>query len=295
MRSLVSVGAVAALTVATATAAANTSGVAGYTGKPNAAAPQGESCSTNCHRGGTAPSAVTINGPDTLAAGQSAEYTLVVSTNAARVGAGIAATDGVALANVSGLRDSFGELVQDRPLAPSGGQVTFRFRVTAPMTGTAIKLWAVGLAANNDGNTGGDAARQTTKDITITGGNPPGGSSSGGTSSGGSSSGEGSSGSTSSSSGGGDDDPDTGSGASSTSSSGSAGGDDELGADPDDDDDGTSPSKPRTRRSSPNAGEGSCSAAPGVSVTSFSAAVVGLALATLLGRRRGRRGGEDRK
>jgi MYXO-CTERM domain-containing protein len=291
MRRLLSIGVVSVVTLASATAAANSSGVAGYTGKPNAAAPQGESCSTNCHTGGTQPT-VTINGPSSLAAGQSAEYTLVVSTNAARVGAGVAATDGAVLANVTGLRDSFGELVQNAPVAPSGGQATFRFTVKAPMTGTAIKLWAVGLAANNNGGTSGDAARQTTKDITITGGTPPppdGSSSSGG---GGSSSGGSSSGSTSSSSSsGGGGDPDAGiQGGTSTSSSGSTGDDDdELGADPDDDDEGTTGTGKRStsRKSSSNTGASSCATSPSAG-TSSAFVLVGLAIAALAGRRRER-------
>src|SRR5205085_8879900 len=92
--------------------------------------------------------------------------------------------------NVAGLRDSFGEMVQDAPLAVAGGSATFRFKVTAPSTGNAIKLWAVGLAANNSGNQTGDRATHTTKDITIVGGAPPpppggGGGTDGGTSSGG--------------------------------------------------------------------------------------------------------------
>lgn len=289
MRALATAGAVAAFTLATATASANSSGVAGYSGKPNPSAPQGESCSTNCHRGGTAPT-VTINGPSTLTAGQTAEYTLVVSTNAARVGAGIAATDGVKLTNVSGLRESFGELVQNAPVSPNGGQATFRFTVTAPNTGTAIKLWAVGLAANNNGGTSGDAAMQTTKDITITGGMPPGGGSSSSSGGGGSSSGGSSSGSTSSSSsgGGGDPDGDAGTPGTSTSSSGSTG-DDDLGSDPDgDDESGTSGGARSPRRSSSDGGSSSCSAAASASAPSFAFGLVGLGLAALLSRRRGR-------
>ncbi len=97
-----------------------------------------------------------------------------MKTGQTRTGAGIAATDGVVLANVTGLFATSDELVHDKPLAPSGGQATFTFKVTAPASGTAIKLWAVGLAANGSG-TGGDKAAQITKDITVTGGSttPP--------------------------------------------------------------------------------------------------------------------------
>jgi hypothetical protein len=100
---------------------ANNGGLPGYSGKPTAIAPAGESCN-QCHSGGTAPTVV-INGPASLAAGQSAEYTLVVTTGLVRAGAGIAGSDGVVLTPVTGggLRDSFGEMVQDAPLTVNGG------------------------------------------------------------------------------------------------------------------------------------------------------------------------------
>ncbi|MBX3203415.1 MAG: hypothetical protein KF764_00040 [Labilithrix sp.] len=153
----------------TLTASANGGGVAGYTGKPTATSPQGQSCN-QCHNGGATPQ-VSITGPASLAAGQSAEYSLVVATGQARAAGAIAGSDGAVLAPLAGggLRDSFGEMVQDGSRAVAGGQAAFRFRVTAPMTGTTLKLWAVGLAANGNG-TGGDRAAHATRDITVTGG-----------------------------------------------------------------------------------------------------------------------------
>lgn len=171
MRSFVGITAALAVSLVSFAASANNGGVAGYTGKPNINAPQGESCN-QCHSGGTTPT-VTINGPASLAAGASAEYTLVVSTGQTRAAGGVAATDGVVLTPGTGLRDSFGEMVQNAPLAVSGGQATFRFTVKAPASGTTLRLWAVGLAANNNGSTSGDKAAQVTKDVTITGGATP--------------------------------------------------------------------------------------------------------------------------
>lgn len=149
---------------------ANNGGLPGYSGKPTATTPAGESCN-QCHTGGAAPTVI-INGPATLAAGQSAEYTLVVTTGLVRAGAGIAGSDGVVLTPVAGggLRDSFGEMVQDAPLTVSGGSATFRFTVKAPATGTTLKLWGVGLAANNATAQNGDRATHATRDVTITGG-----------------------------------------------------------------------------------------------------------------------------
>jgi hypothetical protein len=150
-------------------AQANAGGVAGYTGKPNATAPQGESCN-RCHNGGATPQ-VRIDGPASLMAGQSGEYTLVVTTGQSRAGAGVATSAGT-LAPIAGLRDSFGEMVQNNAATVTGGAAQFRFRLTAPTTGNAIKLYAVGLAANGAG-TGGDSAAQITRDITVSAGMPP--------------------------------------------------------------------------------------------------------------------------
>ena len=171
MRALAAVSALLVTVLMSTAALANGGGVAGYTGKPTSFAPQGESCS-QCHNGGTAPQ-VSIAGPSTLAAGQSGDYTLIVKTGETRAGAGVAATDGVVLTagTGGGFRDSFGEMVQDGSKAVSGGQATFSFRVTAPLTGTTLRLWAVGLAANGSG-TGGDSAAQITQDVSVTGGAP---------------------------------------------------------------------------------------------------------------------------
>ncbi len=151
-------------------ASANAGGLAGYTGKPYPTFPQGQSCN-ECHSGGTAPT-VTITGPASLNAGQSANFSVVVTTGQTRAAASAAATDGVVLAPVTqNLRDSFGEMV------PNGNSVasnaaTFTFRATAPATGTTFRLWAVGLATNGTGN-GGDRAAHTLKDVAIVGGAPP--------------------------------------------------------------------------------------------------------------------------
>ncbi len=154
--------------VGAATSYANPGGVAGYTGKPTTTAPQGQSCNA-CHTGGAAPQ-VSITGPASLKAGESGEYAVVVATGAARASGAVAATSGVMLAPIQGggLRDSFGELVQDGSRSPSGGQAQFRFRLTAPLSGTSVRLWAVGMGSNGSG-TGGDGSAQITKDIAVTG------------------------------------------------------------------------------------------------------------------------------
>ncbi|MBX3199685.1 MAG: hypothetical protein KF850_19430 [Labilithrix sp.] len=209
-------------------ASANGAGVAGYTGKPTTVSPEGQSCN-QCHGGGSAPQ-VSISGPATLTAGQSAEYALVVTTGQTRASGAVAGTDGAVLAPSAGggLRDSFGEMVQDGSRAASGGEATFRFRVTAPTSGTTLTLWGVGLASNGSG-TGGDRAAHVTREIAVAGGStdPAPGSPSGGAppdaGAGGAAGGEESAGSSSSTADPGDDvggddedEPDDGAGPSST-------------------------------------------------------------------------------
>ena len=171
MRSFAAIAASLLTSLVSLTALANESGLAGYTGKPNLSAPAGESCN-NCHTGGTAPQ-VTLVGPSTLAAGQTADYSLVIKTASIRAAGGIAATDGIVLTPGAGVRDSFGEMVPNGGVATNGGQATFAFKVTAPLSGTTLRLWAVGLSANGNGATSGDKAAQTLRDIAVTGGAPP--------------------------------------------------------------------------------------------------------------------------
>ena len=106
-----------------------------------------------------------------LAAGQTADYALVVRTGQTRAAGGVAATHGAMLSPLASFRDSFGEVVQEAALVVTNGEATFRFRMTAPVTGGPLGLWAVGLAANGNG-LGGDRATQITRDITVTGGVP---------------------------------------------------------------------------------------------------------------------------
>lgn len=140
---------------------ANSGGLAGYTGKPNAASATGQSCN-GCHTGGSAPM-VTLTGPASLAAGTSAEYALVVVGDGTTAG-GVAATNGVKLTAGAGFRESFGEMVQS---APQGGSGTFKFTVTAPAAGASITLWAVGLGGSSQSNS---TSKTITRDVAITGG-----------------------------------------------------------------------------------------------------------------------------
>lgn len=116
---------------------------------------------------------MTLTGPATLTAGQVADYSLVITTGSSRAAGAVAATDGIVLTPVAGFRDSFGEMVPNGGLAVAGGKATFNFKVTAPLTGTTLRVWAVGLAANGNNGASGDKAAHLVKDVAVTGGAPP--------------------------------------------------------------------------------------------------------------------------
>lgn len=248
----------------------------GYAGKPNPSFPQGDRCG-RCHTGGAVPTA-TLTGPTTLEAGATGSYTLRVNTNLARTGAAVAASNGVDLTAGTNMAKQVEELTHSGgPKTPQGGGTTFAFQAKAPASGTAFTLYYVGMAANNDGRTGGDNSTAIlTQRVTVTGGGPgevdagPGGSdagSSGGTDAGpgGTSGGTGDGGTASGGASGGTTSGGTTSGGASGTSGGSRGDGDALGDD-----------------------EGGCAASggPGSAHGAGLAALVGL---TVVGLARGRR------
>jgi uncharacterized protein (TIGR03382 family) len=138
---------------------ANAAGVVGYSGKPPAADCNG------CHNGGGNPT-VSITGPTTLTAGQTATYTLNVSGGG--FGANIAADPVQAALNPIGttMAVAFGELHQRARITGTSVQ----FSLTAPPFGGTTTLYATGNAVNGDGNVGGDSSRSTTLAITVSAG-----------------------------------------------------------------------------------------------------------------------------
>lgn len=149
------------------TALANASGAIGYSGAPSTG-----SCN-DCHSGGTAPS-VTITGPDSLAAGATGNYTVVVN-GGARVGVNIAITDPLGALNPisSNLGLAFRELYQ---ATPQNSGTSFQFSLSAPPNSGTLTIYATGNAVNNNGATSGDRSANVTKAVTImpgTGALPP--------------------------------------------------------------------------------------------------------------------------
>lgn len=147
------------------TSSANQPGPAGYTGKPNPQYPAGDGCG-RCHSGGPTPQ-VALTGPNAIAAGTQASYSLRVTASGGTLRCMVAATAGVELTPTSGtLTKSFDELT---PSNSPGG--TCAFQVKAASAGS-ITIYYAGASTNGNG-TGGDGFARATKVVTVTGGPPP--------------------------------------------------------------------------------------------------------------------------
>ena len=113
----------------------------------------------SCH-GSSANTAVTvvIAGPATLAPSQQGSYTLTITGGPLAAGAcDISATGGTLLNANSDLQVISGELTHVSPKSVSSGAVTFSFLYTAPATTGNQTIRAVGLSANNNSGSSGDA------------------------------------------------------------------------------------------------------------------------------------------
>ncbi|WP_257453086.1 MXAN_6652 family MXYO-CTERM-anchored protein [Archangium lipolyticum] len=145
----------------------------GYSGK------SGATC-TACHAAGAAVPTVEITGPETLTAGQTAQYSLIITGGPAKTGgANIALSNTeatLAPATGSGLKPQSGELVQSTPKAFSDNKVQFDFTVTAPNSAGTLTIFAAGNSSNAANGNAGDGVATTKRDVTVTaGGTAPGG------------------------------------------------------------------------------------------------------------------------
>ncbi len=112
----------------------------------------------SCHgSSATTGVSVTINGPDTVVAGQSAQYSMII-TRTGKTGAGIdiAVRRGSLSAVSSGTRVQSSEIVHNDDLPMSNGTITVLFNYNAPATVGLDTIWSTGIATNSLGNTGGD-------------------------------------------------------------------------------------------------------------------------------------------
>lgn len=111
-----------------------------------------------CH-GSTATSdvSVVLNGPDTVTAGLTIQFSLTIS-KPSKTGAGldIATRNGVLAPVSTNIHLSNGELTHNDDIPMTNGSVSVQFNYTAPGAAGTDTLWATGLATNSTGGTGGD-------------------------------------------------------------------------------------------------------------------------------------------
>jgi MYXO-CTERM domain-containing protein len=153
-----------AIVLAPSLAAAFGAGISGYSGKPPA-----KSC-TDCHSGGTAPTALNWNTPATMIAGSTATVSVdIVSSATAPLSAGydIAVSDGT-LDVISGATSSKtlnGEVTHTRAIGPAA-TLTAQARFTAPATPGVVTLFVTAISSNGSGASG-DGTATSTRQITI--------------------------------------------------------------------------------------------------------------------------------
>nr|AYM52846.1 hypothetical protein [Myxococcaceae bacterium MCy9487] len=171
MRSfLPSVGAVALCLVA-GSAFANSTGMTARSGK------QSVSCTASgCHGGGASTPSVTLEGPTALTAGQTGNYSLIITGGpGVKAGMNVATggVDGATLTAGSGTKLVSGELTHSLPKAFTGTTARFDFSLVAPATNGTLKLYGAGNSVNGDTQSTGDAHANATLDVVITGGSDP--------------------------------------------------------------------------------------------------------------------------
>jgi uncharacterized protein (TIGR03382 family) len=155
-------------------ALANSTGQTGRSGKQANMTCMG----SGCHSGGAAPT-VTLEGPDTLEAGATGNYKLIITGGpGTRAGFNVAVSSGDLRAG-SGQRKAADELTHSAPRNFSSGRVEFDFTLVAPATGGNITLFGAGNSTNGNFAETGDGSAQAQKTITVTGGTPGGGNNGG--------------------------------------------------------------------------------------------------------------------
>lgn len=122
-----------------------------------------------CHgRAASAATTVAFEGPSTIEAGQTGEYTLTV-TNTTSLGAGaVIASDAGTLTAGEGLVSESGALVHSAPHPGVAGVTTFTFTLTAPAQAGTITLTAAGNAVNLAEGSRGDFWNLGTLAVTVT-------------------------------------------------------------------------------------------------------------------------------
>ena len=110
-----------------------------------------------CHGARDTSISVRIVGPDTVQAGTTADYQVVITGGPLKSGGtDIAIMDGTLIAG-PGLYEDLNELTHQQPMLPANGKITFSFQFTAPVDAGIDTMYANGNSANADGDNTGDS------------------------------------------------------------------------------------------------------------------------------------------
>jgi len=155
---------------------ASAGGRSGFSGNPTTNA--GATCNV-CHApDGAGTPGILISGPETVDAGTTHDFIVVLGGGPARTaGVGISSQGGIGeLLPVDGtLQQMDGELTHTAPKPFSHGYAAFDFRFTAPNYDTVVTLHAAGNSTNNGLDLLGDGIAATSLEVTIENGfeSPP--------------------------------------------------------------------------------------------------------------------------
>ncbi|CAN5434039.1 hypothetical protein BH10BAC5_BH10BAC5_23580 [soil metagenome] len=140
----------------------------GITGKTRKTTTNG--CGS-CHGSNpTAGLSVVISGPDSLALGMSAVYTLTTtSVSGSKGGLDVATRSGTLGTNQSGTQLLNGEITHTTGKNFSGGSVSFTFNYTAPSSNTIDTIFSTGVASTGGTNGPWNWFEKRVKIYTITG------------------------------------------------------------------------------------------------------------------------------
>ncbi len=135
--------------------------------------PSSSCAGSGCH---TAPAnsprpTVTLVGPDTLNAGETGTFTLVITGGPAVVGGMNVAVDSAqaSLQPGTGQRKQAAEITHSTSKAFANNEVRFDFTMIAPAAGGSVRIFGAGNSTNQNGTPDGDTSATATKDVTIVG------------------------------------------------------------------------------------------------------------------------------
>lgn len=167
----IAIGLVVVTSLSASPASARPEGISGYSGNPDTG---GVTCAV-CHSANEPTPTVTISGPTSMTAGETAMFSVTVTDGPASVaGFNVSTTHASGtLAPVDAAVRAVGtELTHVAPKPTNNASATFNFSWTAPSKSATVILWAAGVSGDGDLTNGGDSATGTNLAVDVVGATP---------------------------------------------------------------------------------------------------------------------------